>query len=77
MISLPAADSPRAEAGRTALGLLGVARGQATRDAVEQVGQRLADLPAELRISPDVRRVLGRAPRPFADWAARNVAAFR
>ncbi|MEU8515276.1 NAD(P)H-binding protein [Kitasatospora sp. NPDC048722] len=33
--------------------------------------------PAELRISPDVQRVLGRAPRPFADWAARNVAAFR
>ncbi|MFF3071356.1 SDR family oxidoreductase [Kitasatospora sp. NPDC057936] len=33
--------------------------------------------PAELRISPDVQRVLGRAPRPFADWAARNAAAFR
>ncbi|MFE5540599.1 SDR family oxidoreductase [Streptomyces sp. NPDC056492] len=33
--------------------------------------------PAELRVSPDVRRILGRAPRPFADWAARNVAAFR
>ncbi|MFJ9078239.1 SDR family oxidoreductase [Streptomyces sp. NPDC102278] len=33
--------------------------------------------PAELRVSPDVRQVLGRAPRPFADWAARNVAAFR
>jgi uncharacterized protein YbjT (DUF2867 family) len=33
--------------------------------------------PAELRISPDVQRVLGRAPRPFADWAARNIAAFR
>ncbi|MFD0260409.1 SDR family oxidoreductase [Kitasatospora indigofera] len=33
--------------------------------------------PAELRVSPDVRRVLGRAPRPFADWAARHVAAFR
>ncbi|MFB7052635.1 SDR family oxidoreductase [Streptomyces vinaceus] len=33
--------------------------------------------PAELRISPDVQQVLGRAPRPFADWAARNVAAFR
>ncbi|MFC7818397.1 SDR family oxidoreductase [Streptomyces sp. NPDC057367] len=32
---------------------------------------------AELRVSPDVERVLGRAPRPFADWAARNVAAFR
>jgi len=33
--------------------------------------------PAELRISPDVQRVLGRAPRPFAEWATRNVAAFR
>jgi uncharacterized protein YbjT (DUF2867 family) len=32
---------------------------------------------AELRISPDVRRVLGRAPRPFSAWAARHVAAFR
>lgn len=33
--------------------------------------------PAELRVSPDVQRVLGRSPRPFADWAARNIAAFR
>ncbi|MFL4910112.1 SDR family oxidoreductase [Streptomyces sp. MMS24-I2-30] len=33
--------------------------------------------PAEQRASPDVQQVLGRAPRPFADWAARNVAAFR
>ncbi|NDZ79094.1 NAD(P)H-binding protein [Streptomyces sp. SID10853] len=33
--------------------------------------------PAELRVSPDVQRILGRAPRSFADWAARNVAAFR
>ncbi|MGW7414769.1 SDR family oxidoreductase [Streptomyces sp. NPDC054863] len=33
--------------------------------------------PAELRISPDVERVLGRAPRPFDDWVARNIAAFR
>ncbi|CAM3337854.1 SDR family oxidoreductase [Kibdelosporangium persicum] len=33
--------------------------------------------PAELRVSPDVEHVLGRAPRPFADWAARNIAAFR
>ncbi|MGW7314509.1 SDR family oxidoreductase [Streptomyces sp. NPDC054854] len=32
---------------------------------------------AELRISPDIQQVLGRAPRPFTDWAARNVAAFR
>ncbi|MFE4599373.1 NAD(P)H-binding protein [Kitasatospora indigofera] len=33
--------------------------------------------PAELRLSPDVDRVLGRAPRPFAEWARRNVEAFR
>ncbi|WP_284746910.1 SDR family oxidoreductase [Amycolatopsis sp. RTGN1] len=33
--------------------------------------------PAELRVSPDVERVLGRAPRSFADWAAHNVGAFR
>ena len=33
--------------------------------------------PAELRISPDVERVLGRAPRAFGEWADRNVAAFR
>jgi uncharacterized protein YbjT (DUF2867 family) len=33
--------------------------------------------PAELRVSPDIERVLGRAPRTFANWATRNVAAFR
>ncbi|MFF7156033.1 NAD(P)H-binding protein [Streptomyces sp. NPDC008139] len=33
--------------------------------------------PAELAISPDVQRVLGRAPRPFRDWVTRNIAAFR
>ncbi|MFJ3197877.1 SDR family oxidoreductase [Streptomyces griseoviridis] len=32
---------------------------------------------AELRISPDVERVLGRAPHPFNGWVARNIAAFR
>ncbi|MGW2272535.1 SDR family oxidoreductase [Streptomyces yangpuensis] len=32
---------------------------------------------AELRISPDVRRVLGRDPRPFSGWVTRNIAAFR
>ncbi|MGI5167283.1 NAD(P)H-binding protein [Spirillospora sp. CA-253888] len=36
-----------------------------------------APKPAEQRVSPDVERVLGRAPRPFADWARRNAAAFR
>ncbi|MFI0357301.1 NAD(P)H-binding protein [Actinomadura sp. 9N407] len=33
--------------------------------------------PAEQRISPDIERVTGRAPRTFADWAERNIAAFR
>ncbi|MCX5214557.1 NAD(P)H-binding protein [Kitasatospora sp. NBC_00240] len=33
--------------------------------------------PAELRISPDVERVLGRAPRSFNGWVARNITAFR
>jgi uncharacterized protein YbjT (DUF2867 family) len=33
--------------------------------------------PAELRISPDVERVLSRAPRSFDGWVARNIAAFR
>ncbi|MGW2051654.1 NAD(P)H-binding protein [Streptomyces sp. NPDC001858] len=32
---------------------------------------------AEQRISPDVERLLGRAPRTFADWAQRHIAAFR
>jgi uncharacterized protein YbjT (DUF2867 family) len=31
----------------------------------------------EQRISPDVAEVLGRPPRPFAAWAARNIGAFR
>jgi len=32
---------------------------------------------AELRLSPDIERVLGRAPTSYAEWARRNVAAFR
>ncbi|MFG3440035.1 NAD(P)H-binding protein [Nonomuraea sp. NPDC047897] len=32
---------------------------------------------AERAVSPDVAAVLGREPRAFADWAARNLAAFR
>ncbi|MFF2045469.1 NAD(P)H-binding protein [Kitasatospora sp. NPDC058170] len=34
-------------------------------------------LPAEQVPSPDVERVLGRAPRTFAEWAARTAPAFR
>lgn len=33
--------------------------------------------PAEQRVSPDVERVTAHPPRPFADWARRNIAAFR
>ncbi|UVS81901.1 NAD(P)H-binding protein [Actinokineospora sp. UTMC 2448] len=31
----------------------------------------------EQRVSPDVERVLGRAPRPYSDWVAHSLAAFR
>ncbi|MEU0368701.1 NAD(P)H-binding protein [Streptomyces sp. NPDC006283] len=33
--------------------------------------------PAEQRVSPDAEHLLGRPPRTFAAWAARNTAAFR
>ncbi|WP_210585274.1 SDR family oxidoreductase [Streptomyces sp. GESEQ-35] len=33
--------------------------------------------PAELRISPDIELVLGRAPGAYGGWARRHVAAFR
>jgi uncharacterized protein YbjT (DUF2867 family) len=36
-----------------------------------------APLPAELRISPDVERVLGRPAGGFGGWAGRNAPAFR
>jgi uncharacterized protein YbjT (DUF2867 family) len=32
---------------------------------------------AERRVSPAVAQLLGRPPRTFAEWAARNIAAFR
>jgi uncharacterized protein YbjT (DUF2867 family) len=48
--------------------------GELADDTLDILG---APSPAELRVSPDVERVLGRPPRSFADWVARNVAAFR
>jgi uncharacterized protein YbjT (DUF2867 family) len=36
-----------------------------------------APTPEEQRVSPDVERVLGRPPRPFAEWAARFAGAFK
>jgi uncharacterized protein YbjT (DUF2867 family) len=32
---------------------------------------------AELLVSPDIEHILGRTPGTFADWAARNIAAFK
>ncbi|WP_370966475.1 NAD(P)H-binding protein [Amycolatopsis sp. cg9] len=36
-----------------------------------------APSPAEQRVSQDVSQVLGRPPRSFAEWAARNAVAFK
>jgi len=33
--------------------------------------------PGLRRVSPDVERILGRPPRAYAEWAARNASAFR
>ncbi|MEU4117023.1 NAD(P)H-binding protein [Kitasatospora sp. NPDC028055] len=57
--------------------MAGMARNMPVELADDTLDILGAPSPAETRISPDVQRVLGRPPRPFADWAARNVAAFR
>ncbi|MFK0245969.1 NAD(P)H-binding protein [Amycolatopsis azurea] len=88
----PAVITPREQAAALA-GVLGspvrfheLTRAEARAGMVRSMPAELADdtldilsspTPAELRVSPDVERVLGRAPRSFADWAARNVASFR
>jgi len=58
------------------------ARAQMLRFMPEPVVETTLDAigeptPAELRISADVERVLGRAPGTFAGWVERNIAAFR
>jgi uncharacterized protein YbjT (DUF2867 family) len=58
------------------------ARAQMLRFMPEPVVETTLDAigepnPAEQRISPDVEQVLGRAPRTFAEWAVRNITAFR
>lgn len=58
------------------------ARAEMTRFVPAELADDTLDIisapnPAELRISPDTERVLGRAPRPFDDWVTRNIAAFR
>ncbi|WP_405162643.1 NAD(P)H-binding protein [Nocardia sp. NBC_01499] len=88
----PAVITPRqqAEAIATAVGspvrFQDLTRAEAKAEMTRFVPAELADdtldiisapNPAELQISPDVEKVLGRAPRPFADWVARNIDAFR
>ncbi|MFC4591939.1 NAD(P)H-binding protein [Sphaerisporangium corydalis] len=58
------------------------ARAQMLRFMPEPVVETTLDIigeptPAERLISPDVERVLGRTPRAYAEWAVRNIAAFR
>ncbi|WP_266384509.1 NAD(P)H-binding protein [Streptomyces canus] len=58
------------------------ARAEMVRFMPEPVADATLDIlgdpsPGLRRVSPDVERVLGRPPRTFADWAARNASAFR
>ncbi|MFI9581532.1 NAD(P)H-binding protein [Streptomyces sp. NPDC052236] len=58
------------------------ARAQMVRFMPEPVVEATLDIlgapkAAEQRVSPDVERILGRPPRTFAEWAARNAAAFK
>jgi uncharacterized protein YbjT (DUF2867 family) len=87
----PAAISPRQQAMAIA-GALGEpvrfveqsraeARAKMLRSMPEPVVEATLDIlgtpkAAEQRVSPDVERILGRPPRTFAEWAARNIAAF-
>ncbi|MDX8144370.1 NAD(P)H-binding protein [Lentzea sp. BCCO 10_0061] len=48
--------------------------GELADDTLDILG---SPTPDEVAVSPDVEKVLGRAPRTFADWIARHVEAFR
>ena len=48
--------------------------GELADDTLDILG---SPTPDEVAVSPDVEKVLGRAPRTFADWVERNVDAFR
>jgi uncharacterized protein YbjT (DUF2867 family) len=88
----PAALTPReqAEAIGAALGdevgFVELSREQARAHLVRFMPEPVAEgtlallgdpLPSEQRVSPDVERLLGRAPGTFAQWAARNAEGFR
>ncbi|UJW30142.1 NAD(P)H-binding protein [Saccharothrix sp. AJ9571] len=64
-------EQTRAEARAQMLGYMPEPVAEATLDILG------TPLPAEQEVSADVERVLGRPPRDFADWAARNSAAFK
>jgi uncharacterized protein YbjT (DUF2867 family) len=64
-------EQSRAEARAQMLGFMPERVAEATLDIL---GTPKA---AEQRVSPDVERILGRPPRAFAEWAARNIAAFK
>ncbi|SFR18285.1 Uncharacterized conserved protein YbjT, contains NAD(P)-binding and DUF2867 domains [Lentzea waywayandensis] len=55
-------------------GLEDLMPGELADDTLDILG---APTEHEQRVSPDVEEVLGRAPHTFADWAGRNVEAFR
>lgn len=61
----------RAEAREHLLRFMPEPVAEATLDALGQ------PLPVELRVSPDVRQLLGRPARPFTEWARRNLTAFK
>ncbi|MFB7189508.1 SDR family oxidoreductase [Streptomyces sp. NPDC056230] len=88
----PAATSPRERAAAIAAALGEPVRfTEQTREEAHALMARFMPLPVvegtlailgeptddEQRVSPDVERVLGRAPGTFAAWAARAAAAFR
>ncbi|MER8185998.1 NAD(P)H-binding protein [Kitasatospora sp. NPDC094015] len=88
----PAATTPRERAAAIAEAVGEPVRfTEQTRAQAEELMARFMPLPVvhgtlavlgeptaeEQRVSPDVERVLGRAPESFASWAGRNAAAFR
>lgn len=88
----PAPISPRAQAAAIAAALgaelpfAELTRAEAKAAMVRYMPEPVAEatlvilgtpFPAEQRVSPDVPRLLGRPATTFADWAKRNVMAFR
>jgi uncharacterized protein YbjT (DUF2867 family) len=88
----PALISPRERARAigdalgTPVSFTGQSRGEARAQMMQFMPEAVVDgtldilgepSAAELRVSPDAGQVLGRPPRTFAEWARRNIEAFR